>query len=232
MKRVVLFALLVGAAVLLLAVTVVWYLEIFESGNASMTGMMGQMMGNQNSGISLYAMPGYVWILVVSLVVVGIAGVAGLAYYLIFPQIRQTPSAVVVSHDGSETAVTVSNPTPPVSSAPSHATSSVSPAAATASKQGTDESAIFSKVTWPVLIKTSKPDERKVLEVLASHDGKYLQKLIVKETGLSKLRIHRIIARLEERGILNVVESGNTNQVSLADWLGKLPKDDDTLNDS
>ena len=133
MKRVVLFALLLGVAVLLLALTVVWYLDIFQSGNASMTGIMGQMMGNQNSGNSLYAMPGYVWILVVSLIVVGSVSVAGLAYYLVLPQIRQTPSGVLVSGDGGGgTPVTISNPAPPASSssAPTTPVPSVSPVVA------------------------------------------------------------------------------------------------------
>lgn len=71
------------------------------------------------------------------------------------------------------------------------------------------------------MLVTSKPDERKVLEVLAVHDGKYMQKLVVKESGLSKLRVHRIISRLAERGIVRVAKSGNTHEVSLAGWLNK-----------
>jgi uncharacterized membrane protein len=55
--------------------------------------------------------------------------------------------------------------------------------------------------------------------VLAAHDGKYLQKFIVKETGLSKLKTHRIVSRLAERGIVTAVSSGNTNEVSLSPWL-------------
>ena len=72
---------------------------------------------------------------------------------------------------------------------------------------------------WSVLLRTSKPEERKVLEVLASHEGKYLQKFIVKESGLSKLKTHRIVSRFAERGVVTVSRSGNTNEVSLAPWL-------------
>jgi len=43
---------------------------------------------------------------------------------------------------------------------------------------------------WETVIRTSKPEERTVLEVLAAHDGTHLQKLIVSESGLSKLKIH------------------------------------------
>jgi|WetSurMetagenome_2_1015567.scaffolds.fasta_scaffold05883_4 uncharacterized membrane protein len=67
--------------------------------------------------------------------------------------------------------------------------------------------------------KTLNEDERKILEVLNSHHGKYLQKYIRNETGLSRLQTHRIIARLADRGIVSLEKIGNTNQVYLANWL-------------
>jgi hypothetical protein len=74
-------------------------------------------------------------------------------------------------------------------------------------------------IDWGVLVRTSKPDEKKVLEVLAAHNGSYLQKFIVKESGLSKLQTHRIISRFTERGVVTATKSGNTNEISLASWL-------------
>ena len=68
----------------------------------------------------------------------------------------------------------------------------------------------------------SKPlteDERKIITVLQNHNGKYLQKYIKAETGLSRLQTHRILARLAERGMVSLEKTGNTNQVVLADWL-------------
>jgi len=62
-------------------------------------------------------------------------------------------------------------------------------------------------------------DERKVVEVLTSHDGKYLQKYIRNDAGLSRLQTHRIVARLAERGIVTLEKTGNTNMVVLANWL-------------
>ena len=76
-----------------------------------------------------------------------------------------------------------------------------------------------SDLSWAVLMRTSKPEEKKVLEVLAAHDGTYLQKFVVKEAGLSRLKTHRIVSRLAERGVVSVERSGNTNQVSLAAWM-------------
>ena len=69
--------------------------------------------------------------------------------------------------------------------------------------------------------KTLTEEERKVVEVLNSHQGKYLQKYIRNETGLSRLQTHRIIARLADRGIVSLEKIGNTNQVYLANWLTK-----------
>ncbi len=75
------------------------------------------------------------------------------------------------------------------------------------------------EASWEALMRTSKPEEKKVLETLAAHDGSYLQKFVVKETGLSRLKTHRIVSRLAERGVVTVERSGNTNQVSLAPWV-------------
>jgi len=71
------------------------------------------------------------------------------------------------------------------------------------------------------ILKTSSEDERKVLKVLMSHEGKYLQKYIRKEAGLSRLKTHRVLAHLAERGIVTLEELGNTNQVRIADWVKK-----------
>ena len=67
--------------------------------------------------------------------------------------------------------------------------------------------------------KTLTEEERKIINVLNNHNGKYLQKYITNETGLSRLQTHRIIARLAERGIVSLEKTGNTNQVYLANWL-------------
>ncbi len=67
--------------------------------------------------------------------------------------------------------------------------------------------------------KTLTKDERKVIDSLKAHDGRYLQKYIKAEAGLSRLQTHRILARLSERGIVSLEKTGNTNQVTLADWL-------------
>lgn len=67
--------------------------------------------------------------------------------------------------------------------------------------------------------KTLTEDERKIITVLQNHNGKYLQKYIKAETGLSRLQTHRILARMADRGMVSLEKTGNTNQVVLADWL-------------
>ena len=76
-------------------------------------------------------------------------------------------------------------------------------------------------VTTPYgsVLKTLTEEERKVVEVLKAHEGKYLQKYIRKEAGLSRLQTHRVVARLAERGIVTLEKTGNTNTVLLANWL-------------
>lgn len=72
------------------------------------------------------------------------------------------------------------------------------------------------------VLKTMKDDERKVLEVLKNHNGKYLQKYIRTEAGLSRLKTHRILARFADRGIVTLEKRGNTNEVKLKEWLKKI----------
>jgi uncharacterized membrane protein len=59
-----------------------------------------------------------------------------------------------------------------------------------------------------VVLRTLKPEERKVVSVLDAHGGAYLQKFITKEAGLSRLKTHRVVAALSERGIVHVEERG------------------------
>lgn len=69
-----------------------------------------------------------------------------------------------------------------------------------------------------IVLRTLKPEERKVVGVLDVHGGRYLQKYITKEAGLSRLKTHRVVAALSERGIVQVEHRGNTNEVTLAKW--------------
>jgi len=77
------------------------------------------------------------------------------------------------------------------------------------------------EAAYESVAKTLTEDERKIVASLKAHNGKYLQKYIKAETGLSRLQTHRVLSRLSERGIVTLEKVGNTNQVKLADWLTK-----------
>lgn len=74
------------------------------------------------------------------------------------------------------------------------------------------------KETTSIVLRTLRPDERKVVSVIDAHGGTYLQKYITQEAGLSRLKTHRVVAALSERGIVLVEKKGNTNEVSLVKW--------------
>ena len=74
------------------------------------------------------------------------------------------------------------------------------------------------KENTAMVLRTLKPDERLIVNVLDAHGGTYLQKYITKEAGLPRLRTHRLVATLSERGIVQVEKYENTNRVSLAKW--------------
>jgi len=70
-----------------------------------------------------------------------------------------------------------------------------------------------------VVMRVLKADEKAALEVLRSAGGKCLQKDITYKTGLSKLRTHRVVARLAERGVIQVRRVGKTNEITVPAWL-------------
>ncbi len=69
-----------------------------------------------------------------------------------------------------------------------------------------------------MVMRTLKPDEQKVVGVLKVHGGSYIQKFVTQEAGLSRLKTHRVVASLAERGIVHVEKRGNSNDVTLAKW--------------
>jgi predicted transcriptional regulator len=149
-------------------------------------GGMGGMMGGTNTTTATNTWLPYFGALFAVLIGVTIVGIVGIAYYLVYPQIRMGAVQAKIAA------------TMPIS-------------AETANGGNAYES----------VAKTLTEEERKVIKVLNSHNGKYLQKYIKTETGLSRLKTHRILARLSERGIVSLEKTGNTNQVYLASWLNQ-----------
>src|SRR3990170_6758063 len=154
---------------------------------SSWMGEMWGMMGGATPTSVQNPMLPYFGVLFVVLIGVTVTGIGGLAYYVVFPEIRKSVAV--------ETAEPILKSC--VAEKPQNASA------------------------YESVLKTLTGEERKVVEVLEAHGGKYLQKYIRKEAELSRLKTHRIVARLAERGIVSLEKTGNTNQVLLADWLRK-----------
>jgi len=76
--------------------------------------------------------------------------------------------------------------------------------------------------TLDAVMRVLNEDERKVVEALAATETEtMLQKDIRWKTGLTRVKTHRVLARLAKRGIVSVEKYYNTNKIALADWLRK-----------
>jgi uncharacterized membrane protein len=161
-----------------------------------MMGAGGMMSWWMPYSGSQYSYPSLMWLLPVATLGLILIGAVGVIYGIALPEIR--------------TVGTIPSTTYP---------SDVAPQASPTSEPKEAMSSTPSEVNSEAALKTLKPDERRVLAVLGAHDGKYLQKWIVKETGMSRLQVHRVVARLVERNVVEVRVVGNTNEVSLARWM-------------
>lgn len=201
MRRLNIFLVLLIVSIVSLVVLIVVGMYMFNAAQQSpwswMSGAWGEMMGNGgmmggNGGTSVQN-PALPYFSVAFVVLVGVAvaGVVGLAYYVALPEIRTGAAPVICETVPKENAV------------------------------AREEKVEAVCTPLESIVKTLSSDERRVVDVLVAHDGKYLQKYVRNETGLSRLQTHRIVARLAERGIVILEKTGNTNQVLLADWLKK-----------
>ncbi len=156
------------------------------------SGMGGQMSGMMGQATTIATSnSGWYWPLFAVTVALVLVSVVGLAYYMTYPQMR-------IGMANSQGKLAFNQPT-----------------------HSEVVSSTISATPYESIEKTLTTEEKSIINVLNLHQGKYLQKYITKETGLSKLKTHRIVARLAERGIIRLEKTGNTNQVTLADWLVK-----------
>jgi uncharacterized membrane protein len=164
---------------------------------------MGGMMGDGN-GVGTTS--SYLWIIPVALIAVVAAAIIGVAFYLAYPELKYVRSR---GECNTSTAKPIMTQTP-------QANQTLEPQLKTEAPLIPRAAPITQNCD--VLLKTMTPEEQKVYNVLIAHKGKYLQKYVVKESGLSRLKTHRIVARFAQRGIVTVNEFGNTNEILLSDW--------------
>ncbi len=67
-----------------------------------------------------------------------------------------------------------------------------------------------------ILIQFLAKDEKQVVQKLLENDGKVLQAEISRIEGIGKLRSHRVIQRLSDRGVIEVEHFGKTNIIKLS----------------
>ena len=161
-----------------------------STGSGNNGGMGGMMGGNGNTTTATN-----LWIIPVAIIAVAIVGIIGFSFYIVLPEIRNNkrPCEPTKNESVSATASKTSGIDEPISNVATN--------------------------SCEVILKTMTPQEQKVLTVLIAHQGKYLQKYVGKEAGLSRLKTHRIVARFAERGIVTVKPLGNTNEVTVSDWV-------------
>ncbi len=69
------------------------------------------------------------------------------------------------------------------------------------------------------VLRLLKDDERQVVEALAKSGGVAYQRDLQHAIGFSKVKTHRVIAKLAERRLVDVTRAGKTNQVRIPSWL-------------
>jgi len=78
-----------------------------------------------------------------------------------------------------------------------------------------DKSKNLKKVS-DILIQFLAKDEKQVVQKLLDNDGKVFQSEISRLEGVGKLRSHRVIQRLSDRGVIEVEHFGKTNIIRLS----------------
>lgn len=69
------------------------------------------------------------------------------------------------------------------------------------------------------VLRLLKDDERQVVEALTESGGTAFQRDLQHVTGFSKVKTHRVIARLAERRLVEVTRTGKTNRIRIPSWL-------------
>ncbi len=70
-----------------------------------------------------------------------------------------------------------------------------------------------------VTLRLLNEDERRVVELLAKSGDQLMQKDISYELKLNRVKTHRVLVGLIERGVVTAEKHFNTNMITLADWL-------------
>ncbi len=78
------------------------------------------------------------------------------------------------------------------------------------------------KTNSQIIMKFLAKDERNVVSLLLSKDGRTTQSEIANLPNMSRLKAHRIVKKLENQGIVHVEKYGKINMVRIIDELRDL----------
>ncbi len=101
----------------------------------------------------------------------------------------------------------------------SHAEVAVSDPAEFNNREVIDESSTEEESSIEVVLRLLETDERRVVEVLLEAGGSLLQKDISWKTGFSRVKTHRVLVRLLQRGVVTSEKYYNTNRITLSEWI-------------
>jgi DNA-binding transcriptional ArsR family regulator len=75
------------------------------------------------------------------------------------------------------------------------------------------------KTNISIIMKFLGNDEREIVDLLLRKEGMTTQSEIAKLPGMSRLKAHRVVKKLEERGIVHVEKYGKINMIRIVDEL-------------
>jgi len=73
------------------------------------------------------------------------------------------------------------------------------------------------EITHRITHKLLLPDEKRIFELLAKSSDGLTQSKLTLESGLGKVKVSRIVSKLEEKGIIDKHKYGATNKIFLKD---------------
>ena len=72
------------------------------------------------------------------------------------------------------------------------------------------------------LLSLLESDQRKIIEQIASSGGSTTQSQLVKNTGLNKVKISRLLSDLQTKGVVKKESAGVTNKIELREELKEI----------
>ncbi|MDO8554156.1 MAG: winged helix-turn-helix transcriptional regulator [Candidatus Micrarchaeota archaeon] len=70
-----------------------------------------------------------------------------------------------------------------------------------------------------IIMKFLSPQDREIVHLLTEKDGMTTQSEIAKLPGMSRLKAHRVVKKLEDSGIIHIEKYGKINMIRIVDEL-------------